>query len=125
MTPELARYVRIARSRVYGTPLNQEEEVRVAGLDEFKRLLTRKLELGVRIELFVGTLWQWSPDGCSLQFSVDERQFVLRQKGVVFEVLRRLQDQDTLLAVLPDNSEFQDRLLIAIDDALEMRDRRT
>jgi hypothetical protein len=66
--------------------------------------------------LFSETVWQWTPQGCSLQFTVDEQHFVLAQWGSEFALFR--QPQEIPLLMLTDNAEFQDRLLIAIDDAL-------
>ena len=72
-----------------------------------------KLALEVRLELFSERVWQWTPQGCSLQFTVDEQHFVLAQRGSEFAMFR--QPQEIPLLMLADNAEFQDRLLIAID----------
>ena len=119
MRPELARYIRLARNRMYGTPIDEEAEKHSVALQDFQTFLARKIKLEVRFELFHETVWQSNAEGCSLQFSVDERQFLLVQSGGQCELYRRSGRKTTPLVVLPDNETFEDRLLIAIDDALQ------
>ena len=119
MTPELARYIRVARKHIYGTSFDEEAEWEPVGLYHFKNFLARRLELEVRMDLFAETVCQWNPDSCSLQFKVDKQRFLLQQVGERYEVFRRTQGRNAPLMTLVDNEEFQDRLLIAIDDALQ------
>ncbi|HXP45090.1 MAG TPA: hypothetical protein VN833_32890 [Candidatus Acidoferrales bacterium] len=122
MNPALTRHIRVARHRLYGTPLDesaQEDERLATALMEFKTFLTRRIDLEVRIELYVDTSWQSNLDGCSLQFKVDHQLFLLAQRADHCELFLRSQGNDVLLAKLSDNEQFQDRLLVAIDDALK------
>ena len=119
MTPELARYIRVARNQIYGTPIDEEAERRSVALQAFRGFLARKIELEVRFELFHETSWQSDAGGCSLRFSVDEQQFLLLQRGKECELYQGAQTKMALLAVLADDEAFQDRFLIAIDDCLQ------
>lgn len=118
MTPELARYIRLARNHLLGTPINEEDEKHAVALDQFKLFLARRIELQIRFELFSQTVWQGGPEGCSLQFTVDNQRYLLAEKGKKYELLRQTDAEKIVLAVLEDDTEFQDRVLIAIDDAI-------
>jgi hypothetical protein len=60
-----------------------------------------------------------SPEGRSIQFAVDEHPFLLRQTSAGITLSHSVDGQEVDLAALADDTEFQDRLLVAIDDALQ------
>jgi hypothetical protein len=124
MTPALARFIRLARNRIYGTQLSEQAAAhiqRAEAIEEFKLFLARKIDLNVRFELYSKTEWQWSPDGSSLAFTVDSHRFVLQQIEGGCKILHRVEGQDVLLTSLADDGQFEDRLLIPIDDAFPGR----
>jgi hypothetical protein len=122
MNPALTRHIRVARHRLYCTPLDKstvKDERLAIALMELKTFLTRRIGLEVRIEIYSDTIWQATLEGCSLQFKVDHQLFLLAQWADHCELFLRSQGNDVLLAKLSDNEQFQDRLLVAIDDALK------
>ena len=81
MTQNLARYIQIARHHIYGTPLDEEarlEQERVSAVEDFQTYIVQKLDVSVRMELFVPSNWSWDEDaGATVRFYVDGRSFVL------------------------------------------------
>ena len=125
VTPNLARYIRIARHRIFGTPLDEEnriEEQRASAIEEFQIYIARKIDISIRMELFVPANWCWDDaTGASVQFSVDGHSFVLAQQKDGCHLFLEADGSKIPLAVLPDQDrqQFTDRLLIEISDALE------
>ncbi len=121
MTPTLARFIRSAQNRVRGRVMSEREladSQHQEEIEHFKMVLNRKLQIGVKLELFFHTAWIWAPDGCALQFTVDEQIFVLKQMGKDCELSRKVRGKQEFLAVLLDNEQFEDHLLVAIGDVL-------
>jgi len=120
MNPTLQRQVRLARQRLYGTPLDQEaqkEEQRTEAIKQLKWYLAEKISLEVYSELFSNPRWDQEPAGPFVQFGVDGQSFVLVQSVEVCK-LYHSDERNTPLAELSDNDDFQDNLLVAIDEAL-------
>ncbi|MHB1840048.1 MAG: hypothetical protein ACYCPD_09835 [Acidobacteriaceae bacterium] len=54
MTPNLARYIRIARHHIYGTPLDEESQIeqqRISAIEDLQTYVVRKIDVSVRMEL--------------------------------------------------------------------------
>jgi hypothetical protein len=122
MSPTLARFICLARSRIYGTELGEDAKVaaqQAEAIQQFKLFLTANIQLEVRIELLLGSEWEWNPHGRSVRFKVDEHTFVLQQSDQDCRLLHRLQGRDVPLAVLPADNSFEDHLLVTIDDAMK------
>ena len=85
MTPNLARYIQIARHHIYGTPVdkeNQIEQQRVSAIEDFQVYIFQKMDISVRMELLVPSNWHWDDAiGASVQFSVDGHNFFLALQG--------------------------------------------
>jgi hypothetical protein len=125
MTPTLARFVRLARNRIYGTVLSEQERAdanQAELISEFKLFLAKRVQLDVRLELYSEeSEWLYSPDGCSFQFAIDQHTFVLRQSERVCSLLLREGGEDLAVALIADDDQFEDSLLVAIDDAIRRR----
>ncbi len=70
MTPNLARYIQIARRRMYGTPLDEEarmEQQRVSAVEDFQTYIVQKMDVSVRMELFVPSNWSWDDAGATVR----------------------------------------------------------
>jgi hypothetical protein len=122
MTSTLAGYIRLARSRVYSNSLNAQARPNTLGpyvIEDFKRFLSRNVQLAVQTELFSDTRSTWHADGRSVQFAVDDDTFVLQQIGLNCRLFHRIQGRNIPMALLAANSQFEDRLLVAIDDAIQ------
>lgn len=124
MTQNLARYIRIARHHIYGTPLDKEsriEQQRISAIEELQTYVVRKIDVSVRMELFVPSNWYWDDAiGAAVQFSVDGQRFLLAQQNDVCHLFLEVNGSKVPLALLPDQErqQFTDRLLVAIGDAL-------
>jgi hypothetical protein len=122
MTPKLTNYVNVARHNLYGLPMSEEaakSEKEQRELDEFRIYLAGKIDLSIRCELFIPAEWSWSEMGCSVHFSVDEKSFELCHRGQECRLLDNGNGDSKLLAILPsEDSQFTDRLLVTIGDAL-------
>ena len=82
MTSNLARFIRLARHRVYGIPLRQEEQMELEqtqAIHEFKVLTATLFEFELRMELFMPAKWSYSTLGPCVEFTVDGRTFLLVQ----------------------------------------------
>ncbi len=122
MKPELARLIRLARIRL-GSSLTEEERAELQqeeDLDHFKVEIARLIGIEVRFALFSEIAWNRNTEGCSLQFSVDGNLFVLRHTALGWELNQHIQGEHVPLTILADDGNFQDHLLIAIDDALSV-----
>jgi len=88
-------------------------------LDDFKVYLAGKIDLSIRCELFIPAEWSWSEMGCSVHFSVDEKSFELCHQDQECRLFAKGSGNSKLLAILPsEDSQFTDRLLVTIGDAL-------
>ena len=125
MTPNLARYIQIARHRIYGTPLDEENQIeqqRVSAIEDFQMYIFQKMDISVRRELFVDSSWSWDDAiGASVQFSVDGRNFFLALQNGGCRLFLELEGDKVELAKLPDQDrqQFTDHLLVAIGDVVE------
>ena len=125
MTPNLARYIRIARHHVQGTPLDDEsriEQQRISAVEDLQTYVVRKIDISVRMELFVSANWYWDDAiGASVQFSIDGQSFLLALQEEGCRLFHELNGEKVLLTVLrdQDRQQFTDHLLVAIGDALE------
>ncbi len=125
MTPNLARYIRIARHHVHGTPLDEEsriEQQRISAIEDLQTYVVRKIDISVRMELFAPGNWSWDDAiGASVQFSVDSHSFLLAHQDEGCRLFHELNGDKVLLTVLPDQDRQQltDHLLVAIGDALD------
>lgn len=128
MTQNLARYIQIARHHIYGTPLDEEarqEQQRVSAVEDFQTYIVQKLDVSVRMELFVPSNWSWDDDaGATVRFYVDGQSFVLAHQNERCNLFLEVNGDKVPLAVLPDQDkqQFTDHLLVAIGDALERTD---
>ncbi len=121
MTPNLARYIRLARNRVEGTVLSDEERAdaeREEDILRFKQYLAARICIDLRLELFIERKWERNAQGCSLQFVVDDYIFLLQQSGSGCKLFQCNNEQLFSLTLLEDDDQFEDRLLIAIDNAM-------
>ncbi len=122
MTPTLERFIRLARSRITGTPLSPEEIAdthKQEEIEQFKIYLVRKVRLDVRWELFAERIWDRNEEGCLLEFAVDGRVFLLQQIGKECKLTHQVRGQHVMLELLADDQQFEDRLLVAVGDALQ------
>lgn len=125
MTPNLARYIRIARHHIYGTPLDEEnriEQQRASAIEEFQIYLARKMDISIRMELFVPANWYWDDaTGATVQFSVDGQSFFLALQNGGCHLFLDVEGDKVEIAKLPDQErqQFTDHLLVAIGDAVE------
>ncbi len=125
MTPNLARYIRIARHHIYGTPLDEEsriEQQKISAIEDLQTYVVRKIDTSVRGELFAPANWYWDDAiGASVQFSIDGQCFFLAQQDEGCHLLHELNGDKVLLTVQPDQDRqrLTDQLLVAIGDALE------
>ncbi len=125
MTPNLARYIRIARHHICGTTLDEESQIeqqRISAIEDLQTYVVRKIDISVRRELFVPGNWSWNDAiGASVQFSVDGQGFLLAQQDEGCRLFHELNGDNVLLTVLTDQDrqQFTDQLLVAIGDALE------
>ena len=122
MTSRLAGYIRLARNRVYCNSLNVQahpDALEREVIEDFKRFLSRNVRLAVRAELFSDARLSWHPDGRSVQFALDDDVFVLQQIGLNCRLFHRIQERNIPMVFLVGNSQFEDRLLVAIDDAIQ------
>jgi len=125
MTTDLARYIRIARHHIYGTPLDEEsriEQQRISAVEDLQTYVVRKIDTSVRGELFAPAKWYWDDAiGASVQFSIDGQRFFLVQQDEGCRLFHELNGNKVLLAVLPDQDRPQltDLLLVEIGDALD------
>ena len=125
MTANLARYIRIARHHVHGTPLDEEDRIdqqKISAMEELQTYVVRKIEPAVRGELFASAKWCWDDAiGASVQFSIEGQTFLLAQQDEGCRLLHELNGNKVLLTVLPDQDRqrLTDHLLVAIGDALE------
>ena len=128
MTQNLARYIQIARHHIYGTPLDEEarlEQERVSAVEDFQTYIVQKLDVSVRMELFVPSNWSWDEDaGATVRFYVDGRSFVLAHQNEHCNLFLEVNGDKVLITVLPDQDkqQFTDHLLVAIGDAFERTD---
>jgi hypothetical protein len=124
MTPNLARYIRIARHHIYGTPLDEEsriEQQKISAIEDLQTYVVRKIDISVRRELFVPGNWSWNDAiGASVQFSVDGQSFLLALQEEGCRLLHEVNGDKVLLTVLrdQDRQQFTDHLLVVIGDAL-------
>ena len=123
MTPELERHIRLARHHIYGVPLDPDtiiEEKAASNIEEVKRFLRGKMGLDVWFELLACGEAMWTPEGCSVEFEVDQSRFLLTQHVNTFRLIERARKHDIPLQVLKnDDDDFADKLLVAIGDALK------
>jgi hypothetical protein len=103
--------------------LDEEVERHAVGLDDFKTSLARKVDLGIRIELLFQAIWRWNPEGCSVRFAVDGHLFCTGSQRAEEYVLPHGSDVEMIpsLVLRANDKEFEDRLLIAIDDVLQQQ----
>jgi hypothetical protein len=124
MTPNLARYVRIARHHVHRTPLDEEsriEKQRISAIEELQTYVVRRIDTSVRMELFVPAKWYWDDAiGASVQFPVDGHSFLLAQQDEGCRLFHEVNGSKAQIAMPPDRDRQQltDHLLVAIGDAL-------
>lgn len=125
MTPNLARYIRIARHHIYGIPLDKEsrlEQQRISAIEELQTYVARKIDVSIRMELLVPSNWHWDDAiGASVQFSVDGHSFLLALQSGGCHLFLDVDGDKVALAKLPDQDrqQFTDHLLVAIGDAVE------
>jgi hypothetical protein len=125
MTPNLARYVRIARHHIHGTPLDEEsriEQQRISAIEDLQTYVVRKIDISVRMELFVSANWYWDDTiGASVQFSIDGQSFLLAPQEEGCRLFQEVNGSNVFIAMLPDRDRQQltDHLLVALGDALE------
>src|ERR1700683_1367516 len=78
MNPALTRHIRVARHRLYGTPLDEstvKDERLAIALMEFKTFLTRRIGLEIRIEIYSDTIWQATLEAAWLKRRSGQRPF--------------------------------------------------
>ena len=125
MTTDLARYIRIARHHIYGTPLDEEsriEQQRISAVEDLQTYVVRKIDTSVRGELFAPAKWYWDDAiGASVQFSIDGQRFFLVQQDEGCRLFHESNGDKVLLTALleQDRQQVTDHLLVAIADALE------
>jgi hypothetical protein len=125
MTQNLARYIQIARHHIYGTPLDEDarmEQQRVSAIEDFQTYIVQKMDVSVRMELFVPSNWSWDDDaGATVRFYVDGQSFVLAHQNERCNLFLEVNGSKVPLALLPDQDMqlFTDHLVVAIGDALE------
>ena len=122
MTSNLARFIRLARHRVYGIPLRQEEQMELEqtqAIHEFKVLTATLFEFELRMELFMPAKWSYSTLGPCVEFTVDGRTFLLVQGRENCQLFLQSDKKNILLATFSEDREFADRLLVALGDVLE------
>jgi hypothetical protein len=122
MTSRLAGLIHLARSRVYSNSQNAQarpEALEPDVTEDFRRFLSRNVQVAVQAELFSDTRSTWHPDGRSVQFAVDDDTFVLQQIGLNCRLFHNIQGRNIPMALLAANSQFEDQLLVAIDDAIQ------
>jgi hypothetical protein len=124
MTENLAAYIDRARLNLHDawTHENYLGDDEKRELSCFKYFLTSKLDLFIRTELFPMANWFWRPTGCSVSFTVAGRSFRLVQQGDdETHLLCERDGKPELLLVLSDNDRrFEDQLLAAIGDEVEV-----
>jgi hypothetical protein len=125
MTQNLARYIQIARHRIYGTPLDEEariEQQRISAIEELQTYVFQKMDISVRRELFVASSWSWDDTiGASVQFSVDDQSFFLARRNEGCHLFLDVEGDKVEIAKLPDQDrqQFTDHLPVAISDVVE------
>ncbi len=125
MTPNLARYIQIARHHIYGTPVdkeNQIEQQRVSAIEDFQVYIFQKMDISVRMELLVPSNWHWDDAiGASVQFSVDGHSFFLALQNGGCQLFLDVEGDKVEIAKLPDQDrqQFTDHLLVAIGNVVE------
>ena len=125
MTPNRARYIQIARHNINGTPLdeaNRIDQQRASAIEELQIYLARKMDISIRMELFVPANWDCDDaTGATVRFSVDSQSFLLAYQSERCHLFKEVNGSKVPLAVLPDQDrqQFTDHLLVAIGDALE------
>ena len=89
MTPNLARYIRIARHHIHGTPLDEEsriEQQKISAIEDLQTYVVRKIDPSVRGELLAPAKWYWDDAiGASVQFSIDGPHYPDRSPGYLRE----------------------------------------
>ena len=122
MTPKLEQFVQLARNRVYRHVSDGEPGTEIQtpkAIQEFKLSLNRMIDPFVQYELFsAGSIWDRTQDGCSIQFTVEDDTFVLQETGDFWKLSHRIAGKNVPIATLSPDLRFEDRLLIAIDDAV-------
>jgi hypothetical protein len=124
MTPNLARYIKVARHHIYGTPLDREsriEQQRISAIEELQTYVVRKIDIAVRMEL-VPSNWHWDDAiGACAQFSVDGHSFYLALQSGGCHLFLDVVGDKVEIASLPDQDrqQFTDHLLVAVSDAME------
>jgi hypothetical protein len=125
MTPNLARYIRLARHHIHGTPLLEEDRIdqqKISAIEDLQAYVVRKIDVSVRMELFVPSNWHWDDTiGASVQFSVDGHSFFLALQSGGCHLFLDVEGEKVEIAKLPDQDrqQFTDHLLVAIADTLE------
>ena len=125
MTPNLARYIRIARHHICGTPLDEESQIeqqRISAIEDLQTYVVRKIDISVRMELFVPPNWYWDDAvGAAVQFSVDGQSFFLALQDEGCRLFHEVSGHSVLLTVLPDQDrqQFTNHLLVEIGNVLE------
>jgi hypothetical protein len=124
MTPNLARYIKIAGHHIYGTPLDREsriEQQRISAIEELQTYVVRKIDVAVRMELALSN-WHWDDAiSASVQFSVDDQSFFLALQNGGCHLFLDVKGEKVEIAKLPDQDrqQFTDHLLVAIGDVVE------
>ena len=124
MTPNLARYIKIARHHIYGTPLDEEnriEQQRASAIEELQTYVVRKIDVAVRMELVLSN-WHWDDAiGTCVQFSVDGHSFFLALQRGGCHLFLDVEGDKVEIAKLPDQDrqQFTDHLLVAIGNVVE------
>jgi len=126
MTEKLATYIDRARLNQHdawtGEYFLGESEQRE--LTCFKCFIASKIDLFVRVELFPLANWLWSPSGCFVQFKVEGRSFrLVHEQNDETHLLIDKDGRFEMLLSLPDaDRRFEDQLLIAIGNEIEVHD---
>ncbi len=97
------------------------EQQRVSAIEDFQTYIVQKIDVSVRMELFVPSNWSWDDDaGATLRFYVDGQSFVLAHQNECCQLFQEVNGSRVPLALLPDQNrqQFTDHLLVAIGDAL-------
>jgi len=123
LTKELALFVRQARQRLSGVPLDEKDRLsdeQAKHIEDFKLYLARKVALALRLELFLPATWSWHQTGPGARFAVDARNFLLVQHNLDCQLFLETNERQVLLTILRDaDAQFEDRLVVTIGDVVE------